>query len=213
MTASSSDESELGMTTHRIEALTDGIFAIAMTLLVLNLALPETGNGLTQTVELHKLLIGQITKFFSYALSFLLLALYWVLHHRQFHFIKRTDRTHLWINIVLLMFIVLVPFSTSLVGDYSDDWMAALFFNSNLFIIGIMFIWNWAYATKGHRLVDRSLDPQRIALAKKRGAVTPLAALLAMVLSFIIPSYSFCAYFLILIILRLKPFREGGYEK
>jgi hypothetical protein len=84
-------ENELGMTTHRIEALTDGIFAIAMTLLVLNLALPETGNGLTQTVELHKLLIGQTPKFFSYALSFLLLAIYWVLHHRQFHFIKRTE--------------------------------------------------------------------------------------------------------------------------
>jgi len=91
MTASNSDESELGMTTHRIEALTDGIFAIAMTLLVLNLALPETGNG----PELHKLLIGQTHKFFSYALSFLLLALYWVLHHRQFHFIHNRNPVYL----------------------------------------------------------------------------------------------------------------------
>ncbi len=63
MTASSSDESEFGMTTHRIEALTDGLFAIAMTLLVLNLSLPEMETGLTPTAEVHNLLIGQMHKF------------------------------------------------------------------------------------------------------------------------------------------------------
>ncbi len=208
MTVSSSDAPEFGMTTHRIEALTDGIFAIAMTLLVLNLSLPEMETGLTQTAEVHNLLIGQMHKFFNYALSFVLLAIFWILHHQQFHFIKRTDRVHLWINIFTLMFIVLIPFSASLVGDYPNEWMAKFFFDLNLFIIGLFFIWNWTYATKRHRLVDRSLDPQRIALGKKRGAVTPFVALLAMALSAINPQFSSSVYLLIPIILSLPHFRH-----
>ena len=207
MTASNSDAPESGVTTHRIEALTDGIFAIAMTLLVLTLDIPEAKTELIQTVELHRMLIGQMHKFFNYALSFLLLAIFWVKHHQQFHFIKRTNRKHLWINIVTLMFIALIPFSTSLVGDYNDDMVAEFFFASNLFIIGMLFLWNWVYATKGHRLVDRSLDPQRIALWKKRGAVIPLVSLLAMVLSLTNPQFSFYAYLLIPIILALLHFR------
>jgi uncharacterized membrane protein len=146
-------------------------------------------------------------KFFNYALSFLLLAIFWVKHHQQFHFIKRTNRKHLWINIVTLMFIALIPFSTSLIGDYNDDRVAEFFFASNLFIIGMLFLWNWVYATKGHRLVDRSLDPQRIALWKKRGAVIPLVSLLAMVLSLTNPQFTFYAYLLIPIILALPHFR------
>lgn len=207
MRVSRSDASELGMTTHRIEALTDGIFAIAMTLLVLTLDLPELEKGLTQT-GLHQLLLAQRDKFLNYGLSFVLLAIFWIIHHEQFHVIKRTDRKHLWINIFALMSIVLIPFSTSLVGDYPDDWMAEFFFGSNIFIIGVLFNSNWAYATKGHRLVEASLDRRRIALGKKRGAVTPLVSLLAMGLSLIHPQLSLYVYILIPLILFLPQFRQ-----
>ncbi|NAS89798.1 hypothetical protein C4E24_08740 [ANME-1 cluster archaeon AG-394-G21] len=93
-----SDASGLGMTTHRIENLADGIFSIAMTLLVLSLTLLEARTDLTLTVELQDLLFGQTHKFFNYALSFILLAIFWIIQHDQFHFIKRTDRIHLWLN-------------------------------------------------------------------------------------------------------------------
>lgn len=207
MTASSSDASELGMTTRRIETLTDGIFAIAMTLLVLNLDLPEVGKELTEA-GLHDLLIAEMPIFFNYALSFILLAIFWIIHHQQFHFIKRTDRKHLWISIFTLMFIALIPFSTSLVGDYPDDRMAEFFFGSNMFALGVLFNRNWAYATKGHRLVEASLDPRRIALGKKRGAVIPLVSLLAVLLSLIHPRLSSYTYILIPIILSLPQFRD-----
>jgi len=207
MRVSRSDASELGMTTHRIEALTDGIFAIAMTLLVLTLDLPELEKGLTQT-GLHQLLLAQRDKFLNYGLSFVLLAIFWIIHHEQFHVIKRTDRKHLWINIFALMFIVLIPFSTSLVGDYPDDWMAEFFFGSNMFIIGVLFNSNWAYATKGHRLVEPGLDRRRIALGKKRGTVTPLVSLLAMGLSLMHPQLSCYLYILIPLILFLPQFRH-----
>ncbi len=135
------------MTTQRIENLADGIFSIAMTLLVLNLALPEVGTGLTLTTELHTLLFGQTRKFFDYALSFILLAIFWIIHHQQFHFTKRTDHTHPRINICSLMFVALVPFSTSLTGDYPNETVAKLFFDLNLFILGSLNALNWTYAT------------------------------------------------------------------
>jgi uncharacterized membrane protein len=182
------------MTTHRIEALADGIFAIAMTLMVLNLALPEAGKGLP---ELHTLLIGQLDKFLCYAVSFVVLAVLWIRHHEQSHYIKRTDGRHLWINIVFLMFVGLVPFSTSLVGDFPNEPVAEVFFGLNIFVLGALLLCNWAYATNRHRLVDPSLDPRRVSLGKRRGAVIPIVALLAMGLSFVNPDISSYAYLLI----------------
>ena len=194
------------MTTHRIEALTDGIYAIAMTLLVLNLALPEVGTD--QAVQLHDALFGQAHKFFNYALSFILLAIFWIIHHDQFHFIKRIDRNLLWLNIFCLMFVALIPFSTSIIGDYPDETIAKLFFDSNLFMLGLFNSLNWVYATKGYRLVDRSIDPRRIAIGKRRSAVTPIVALMAMGLSVITPQWSSCVYFLIPVLLAHPQFRH-----
>lgn len=206
MTKSNSDIMDLGLTSDRVETLTDGIFAIAMTLLVLNIHLPELGTS--HQPELYALVIEQSRLFYNYALSFILLAIFWIIHHQQFHYIKRTDRRHIWLNIFILMFVCLMPFSTSLSGDYHGDWMAGLFFGSNMFILGVLFYLNWTYATKDHRLVDRDLDSHRIAIGKRRGAVTPLVSLLAMALSFIIPTMASYSYILIVVILYHPYFRH-----
>lgn len=195
------------MTTRRLEALTDGIFAIAMTLLVLTLDLQEVANGLTHA-KLHQLLLAQIPKFYNYALSFVLLAIFWMLHHQQFHHIKKTEHRHLWINIFILMFVALIPFSTSLVGDYSSDWMAELFFGANIFILGILFSLNWHYSTRDYRLVEGKLDERRIQLGTRRGLVTPLVSLLAILTAFVNPSYSPYIFLLIPVILSLPLFRK-----
>jgi uncharacterized membrane protein len=171
MAESSSGAPQHGMTTHRLKALADGIFAIAMTLLVLNLALPEAGMGLA---ELHSLLLGQLDKFLGYAVSFILLAILWVRHHEQSHYVKRTDGRHLWINVFFLMFVALVPFSTSLVGDYSHELVAEIFFGLNILMVAMLLLWSWAHATNHHRLVDPSLDARRIALLKWRGCLRRL---------------------------------------
>ena len=113
------------MTTIRLETLTDGVFAIAMTLLVLNLRFPVTKAGLTER-ELEQIVFGQSNVFFNYFLSFILLALFWMLHHQQFHFFRKTDRSHIWINIFILMFVALLPFSASLVGPFRWlGWMSS----------------------------------------------------------------------------------------
>ena len=199
--------SETGLTTRRLEALTDGIFAISMTLLVLTLDLGDMVSGLTHA-KLHQLLLAQIPKFYNYALSFVLLAIFWILHHQQFHYIKRTEHRHLWINIFILMFVALIPFSTSVLGDYSGDWMADVLFALNLFVLGMLFSLNWHYSTKDFRLIEGKLEKRHIELGKRRGLVTPLVALLAILTAFVFPSYSPYVYLLIPIILSLPMFRN-----
>ncbi|MBU0672755.1 MAG: DUF1211 domain-containing protein [Candidatus Margulisbacteria bacterium] len=207
MTTDKSEEQELGLTTRRIESLTDGVFAIAMTLLVLSLELPPLGQQLSGT-QLQQLLLSQAAKFFNYALSFVLLAVFWIIHHQQFHYIKRTNRTHLWINILVLMFVALMPFSTSLIGDFPGDWIAELFFSANLFIVGLLFQLNWLYVTWFKHLTDRSLTPRLVALGLRRGLVTPAVALVAIVLSLIDAPLTTHIYILIPVILLLPMFRR-----
>ncbi|MBN2058636.1 MAG: DUF1211 domain-containing protein [Candidatus Saganbacteria bacterium] len=200
------EEQNLGLTSGRIETLTDGVFAIAMTLLVLNLGLPQLEEGLSP-VGLHTLLLSQGQKFFNYALSFILLAVFWMIHHQQFHHIKRTDRVHIWINIFILMFVALIPFSTSLIGDYSNDWMAEFFFGGNMFLVGVLFELNWTYATRIKPLAD-NISAKYMVVAMRRGLVTPLVALAAMILALLrLPSTHI--YLLIPIILTLPLFRRG----
>jgi uncharacterized membrane protein len=194
------------LTTRRIEALTDGIFAIAMTLLVLTLALPDA----TQTkLSLSQLLADQWPKFFNYALSFLLLAIFWIVHHQQFHVIRRTDRRHVWINIGILMFVALMPFSTDVAGSYSHETLAEILFSANLLILGLLFLLNWWYACWNHRLVDPDLSRETIARGMRRGCITPVVAAISIVLSFFIPRWGLMVYMLIPIIQLLPWFRHS----
>jgi len=199
------NKSTAPLSTSRLEALSDAIFAFAMTLLVLTLTLPDS----TQTkLDLSQLLAAQWPKFFNYALSFLLLAIFWIVHHQQFRFIHRTDRSHIWINIGILMFVALMPFSTDVNGDYSDNTLAQLLFSGNLLILGLLFLLNWWYACYHHRLVAHDLSREIILRGLRRGAVVPVIAFISMVLSLFLTRGAQWVYVLIPIV-QLHPwFRE-----
>lgn len=201
MPEKSKDSPRFMLTTRRIEALADCIFAFAMTLLVLTLTLPDV---MQTKLSLSQLLIAQWPKFFNYALSFLLLAVFWVIHHQQFHVIRRTDSRHIWINVSILMFVALMPFSTDVVGDYRHETMAELLFGANLMILGLLFLLNWWYACWHHRLVDVGLDREVIVRGIRRNCITPVVAAVAMVFAFLIPRWGLVVYVLIPII-QLHP--------
>jgi len=109
--------SSTALTPNRLEFLTDGVFAIVMTLLVLEISIPEIAHPSLQ-VELPRRLLELWPKLYSYLLSFFVLGTLWTLHHRSFHSIKRSDNVLLWLNIFFLMFVALMPFTTSIVGNY-----------------------------------------------------------------------------------------------
>jgi uncharacterized membrane protein len=194
------------LTTDRITALADGIFAFAMTLLVITIDLPEAAKSLSGD-QLHSYILAQWHPLLIFAQSFVLLAVFWTIHHRQFQSIQRTNHRHLWINLFLLLFIVLFPYTTDLLGDFSGDWMVELIFALNMLALGLLFSINWAYATRGHRLVDPSLSQEAIVNGTRRGWVIPFCSLLACGLSLAAPHYASYAYILIPIILLQKPFR------
>lgn len=182
--------------TNRIEALTDGVFAIAMTLLVLNIGIDDTTSHIPGDV-LHGKLLNLWPNLLHYFESFIILAVFWIKHHQQYHLIKQTDRAMMWINILGLLFICLIPFSTSLVGDFGHHRVAAIIFESNLFIAGVIYYYQWAYATKDRRHVARDLDINIINAYKFDNMVVPVASVIAVIISIFSDRWGTLIYILV----------------
>ena len=189
------------ISTKRIETLVDGIFAIAMTLMVLNIHLPDP-SGLWTNEMVWGIIWGQFSNLFIYALSFVILAGFWTTHHRGFDHIKRADQAFLWINVIWLLFVALIPFSTSLMGDFGNSTPAALFFNFNLFFIGL-FSFLIRRQVIEHELADKSLKPADVKHVYAATLTFPILAGIAIVLSFISPGYSFIPYLFIPIAINI----------
>lgn len=170
----------VGFGSTRVEALADGVFAIAMTLLILDIRVPEVPES-----DLAAAIVALWPRFLAYALSFVVLGVYWVGHHAYFRFIRRTDRVLLWLNILLFMSVVLVPFSTSLLGRYPSQRTAVAEYAANLAFTGSVNYLIWWYSTHGHRLVDTDIHPELVTLVKVRIGVAPVVCLVAIGVSFL----------------------------
>ncbi|WP_424354608.1 TMEM175 family protein [Methanobacterium sp. MBAC-LM] len=190
-------DSDLFMPTSRIETLVDGIFAIAMTILVLNLTVPSI-NGPVTSASFQSAVYSIWPDVLSFVLSFVLLGVFWNIHHRTFHQIEKVDKVLLWINMIWLLFIVLVPFSNTLTGgDYGQFPLAHFIFNLNMLGIAVFLSLNWFYAVR-RGLIHKKVDPVRISIYKWVYMSFILITLLAMGLSFIIPHWSSIVYILII---------------
>ena len=168
----------------RIETLTDGVFAIVMTILVLEITVPQISHS-EATIELPKQLLKLWPVILSYGTSFIILGFFWIGHDYQFHYVKRANRIFLWITIFYLMFIAFVPFSTSLIGEYGDQQISIIIYAVNISIIGFWEYIRWKYATKDHHLVDSDLDPTFITKMSRRFLLGPTIYLIAVAISFV----------------------------
>jgi uncharacterized membrane protein len=132
--------------TDRLEALSDGVFAVAMTLLVLNLGVQAAPGRLAHA------LLKEWPHYATYVVSFLTVGIVWINHHRQFERIVRTDRTLMLLNLVLLLFVTLIPFPTGLLARYlstpTDEEAAAIAYSVSLLAMGVAFFATYAYATR-----------------------------------------------------------------
>jgi uncharacterized membrane protein len=178
-------------TINRLEALTDGVFAIVMTLLVLDLSITGIPQSSVQA-ELPRRLFELWPRFLSYVMSFIILGMIWLSHHSIFHYIKQSNPMLIWINILFLMFVALVPFSTRLMGDYLLQQVPFVVYGINLFLIFILRLALWDYASGKSHLVDSSINPvvtKRLKLVI--GIVPPIMFLVMIGVSFfnIIASY------------------------
>ena len=182
--------------TGRIEALSDGVFAIVMTILVLDLRAPSNPDHLGH--ELFRSYISGLGEpLFNFFISFLLLSLFWIWQHRQFKEIRRTDPAHITINLAFLAVVSLIPFSTSLMSRFIDLWEADMVFHFNILLAGLLLLFNWYYATRKNRLVNSGIDPKVVTREMKRSLTAPLMALFGIFTSFFITGDSSAVYVLI----------------
>ncbi len=163
---------------NRIEALTDGIFAFALTVLVLNLEVPETLPVPLPPYPVQAQLLSLVPDFVHYFMAFLVLAGFWVSHHTFFSRVRSVDRTMTWLNIASLLFVALVPFSAELADTYVDYPLAAAVFELNVLIVGALYYVQWKYATRDARLVDQKAGG--FADEEKRLMVMPAISLAAL---------------------------------
>lgn len=166
----------------RITALADGVFAIVMTLLVLGIDMPEVPSE-----ELGDRLVLEILwvwpKLVAFIVSFLVLGIYWVGHHTQFHFMKGVNRNVLWLNILFFMFVCLVPFSTRVVGHYGTQGIALWLYAANLILISMVLLVHWRYVARAGLLKDAA-DDDIISKASRQILVGPVIYLIALAVSF-----------------------------
>lgn len=144
------------MDSKRLEAFTDGVFAIVVTLLVLDIKLPDG----TTADNLENNIIHILPSLGTYFLSFLVVGLYWIFHHRASHYFKSSDTPVLWLNLVYLMFIALIPFSASMLSKFIYTPWAILFYGVNLLLITLSGWLIFLYLYRHKNLVQGEITPE-----------------------------------------------------
>ncbi len=178
----------------RIIFFSDAVIAIAMTLMALEIQVPET----VDVVDLVPALYDVVPTLIAYAVSFLVVAIYWIEHHRMFRYIRRYDAGLIWINFLFLILIVLVPFPTDLLDRYTEETLTVVLYAVQVSLIGLVVALLWWYASRNHRLVDADLDENFIRKGVIIRVSMPLVFILSIPIAMVNPTmaiYSWVAVF------------------
>jgi uncharacterized membrane protein len=156
------------MDKSRVEAFSDGVFAIAITLLVLELKVPDVKEGLDGA------LWHNWPSYAAYVVSFAVIGIMWVNHHAMFHRVRVVDRPLLFLNLLLLMFVALVPFPTALVARYLGHpgaHVAMAVYSGNMFLTAIAWQLLWRWIVHDDRLLHEQVDPEIARGTRRRFAL------------------------------------------
>lgn len=188
---------EKGLDLKRIELFSDAVFAIAITLLILEIRVPELSPEALAHGELSHALIELLPKFLSYVISFGIIGIFWMGHHIMFHYIQRAERGFMWLNVLFLMSISFIPFPAGLIGEYSGERLAVLIYGGALFVSSMLLLAMWRYAVKDRYLVDPTLSDGFIKKSTRVLLFGPILYLCAFVAAFFNPVVSIIVYILI----------------
>jgi len=147
--------------TDRLKALTDGVIAIVITLLVLELSVPII-NDLPDSDGLWPEVRHLWREYLAYILSFFIVGLLWLYHHNVFRHIKRADGRLLLLNMLFLLAVSIMPFSSNLVAKNWDERLSAIIYGGSLFLAAAAMAATFAYASSGRRLVDHDMSSEFI---------------------------------------------------
>lgn len=189
-------EDRAGRELDRIVNFSDGVFAIVITLLVLDIRVPDIPSDLVSE-ELPGRIAALGPKFLSYVISFLVIAIYWQAHHRVFRPIRSYDRTLLWLNFLFLMTISFLPFPTSLLGEYSEEQLSVVIYAATAASASLLLVAISWYATSGHRLVDADLRDEAARLRRLQSLAVPVVFVLSIGISFFSPMAAMYSWLLL----------------
>lgn len=161
-----------GHSVERLAALSDGIFAVAMTLLVLDLHVPVE-QAIHNEHDLARALAALAPRLVMYLMSFLMLGIIWVGQQTQLNHLARSDRHLTWIHLAFLLAVTLMPFSTMLLASYPRFRVALLVYWFNLFLLGLILYFSWGYALR-RRLVKDDVPPEVPAAVCRRIQIAQL---------------------------------------
>lgn len=179
---------------HRLEGLSDGIFAISMTLLVLNIPLPGSENPVDSDGQLLNFLMGLGRLYHTYIISFLMLGIFWITQQKLFRNIKSTCTPHLWASLGSLLFVCMIPFSASLIGRFDGFFIANCFFHLNVLAIGIFILLQWATVRRHPEMLKEDAEPGIVLKGIKINLVLPVLALVAIGVAAFSPNWSTAVY-------------------
>jgi uncharacterized membrane protein len=155
-----------GQSVERLAALSDGIFAVAMTLLVLDLRVPAR-EAIHSGSELGHALQTLAPQIIAYMMSFMTLGIFWVGQQTQLNFLERTDRSLSWIHILFLFAVSIMPFSTRLLAEFIEYRTALVAYWLNILLLGAVLYLSWVCAT-GKSLVKDDMPPEVPTAIKRR---------------------------------------------
>jgi uncharacterized membrane protein len=178
----SSKLSDYTITTARLVSFSDGVFAIAVTLLVFNLKVPQISPADAHLL-LPQMIKHMLPNFTTYVLSFLLIAIYWTFHHRILNVVTHIDTTFLWLNICYLLLISFIPFPAALFGSYPNETFSFIFYILSMILVNVVTMMMLAYASYKNRLISKELPGAIVKYLFYRQFTTVLIFLLSIPLA------------------------------
>jgi uncharacterized membrane protein len=189
---------------ERLTFLVDGVFAITITLLVLELRLPEEGMS-----NLKEGLLAMLPRLYIYLIAFYSIANHWVVHQRMFRHITSADTTMMWLTILGLLFITLIPATTAIIGRFPDEKLAVACFSANSFLQALTNSIFWAYVTRRQKQFAAESDPRLLAITSQVWLVISIGWLISIFLGYVNVYVAYVAW----IILPNLVGMWGGYKR
>ena len=191
--------------TLRLEAFSDGVIAIAITLLILNIKIPQARDG-----KLFDAVTNQWPSYAAFVVSFAVIGIMWVSHHSMFQRIANTDRPLLFLNLLLLLGIAFLPYPTALLGAYIRDGganshIAAAVYSTTMVGIGLAFAGLWWHLGRRPELLVDGIPPENLRRATLRSLVGPAVYTATVGLAFISAAACFVVYVGIAIYFAMGP--------
>ena len=196
----------------RVLALSDGVFAFAITLLVLDLVVPVLSSG-ASSADLLNALSKELSSFFSYLISFFIVGFWWNSHNMSFRHIRNCDSILRWLNLLFLLWIAVLPFFTKILDQYQTLQSAVVLYAVDQAAAGIFMSLMWWYATRNHRLVDRNLKKSTIRSRLLSTIVAPILFIVSMGISFASPTIAIYSWFTVFPVLFVTHRLERESEK